>query len=188
MPGNVDAAHLWDKTQPDTSLHMDATEKPIRLGRDRPTTPRLLRELETIEAMTRIYCADHHRTVTPCADCQALMTYASKRLAVCTFGEEKPVCAKCQVHCYGKAMREKVREVMRYAGPRMIWRHPWLALMHVVDKRYVAPPKPSAAARTPRPHPPAAGSPPPVTERREQGAGLTADKTETSGAAGSPSR
>jgi hypothetical protein len=36
---------------------------------------------------------------------------------------------------------------MRYAGPRMIWRHPWLALMHVVDKRYVAPPKPSAATR-----------------------------------------
>jgi hypothetical protein len=44
-------------------------------------------------------------------------------------------------------MREKVKEVMRYAGPRMIWRHPWLALMHVVDKRYVAPPKPSATAR-----------------------------------------
>jgi hypothetical protein len=126
---------------------MTTTEKPIRLGRDRPTTPRLLRELETIEAMTRIYCADHHGTAQPCADCQALMTYASKRLAVCVFGEEKPVCAKCQVHCYGKVMREKVREVMRYAGPRMIWRHPWLALMHVVDKRYVAPPKPSAAAR-----------------------------------------
>jgi hypothetical protein len=122
-------------------------EKPIRLGRDRPTTPRLLRELETIEAMTRIYCADHHGGKVPCADCQALMTYASKRLAVCTFGEEKPVCAKCQVHCYGKAMREKVRDVMRYAGPRMVWRHPWLALMHVVDKRYVAPPKPSATAR-----------------------------------------
>lgn len=125
--------------------------RPLRPGRDRPTTPRLLRELETIEAMTRIYCADHHHTREPCDDCQALMTYAAKRLAVCTFGEEKPVCAKCQVHCYGKAMREKVREVMRYAGPRMVWRHPWLALMHVVDKRYVAPPKPSAAARAARP-------------------------------------
>jgi hypothetical protein len=126
---------------------MSMPERPIRPGRDRPTTPRLLRELETIEAMTRIYCADLHGGAVPCDDCQALMTYASKRLAVCTFGEEKPVCAKCQVHCYGKAMREKVKEVMRYAGPRMIWRHPWLALMHVVDKRYVAPPKPSATAR-----------------------------------------
>jgi Nitrous oxide-stimulated promoter len=125
---------------------MNAPERPIRLARDRPTTPRLLRELETIEAMTRIYCADHHGAPHPCTDCKALMTYASKRLAVCTYGEDKPVCAKCQVHCYGKAMREKVREVMRYSGPRMILRHPWLALMHVVDKRHVAPPKPNAGA------------------------------------------
>jgi hypothetical protein len=133
---------------------MNTAEKPVRFSRDRPTTPRLLRELETIEAMTRIYCADHHRAPHPCAGCQALMTYASKRLAVCTYGEDKPVCAKCQIHCYGKAMREKVREVMRYSGPRMILRHPWLALMHVVDKRHVAPPKPNAGARPAAPAPP----------------------------------
>jgi hypothetical protein len=131
----------------DTRSHMNAAEEPLPPSRDRPTTPRLLRELETIEAMTRIYCADHHGAPHPCADCQALMTYASKRLAVCTYGEDKPVCAKCQIHCYGKAMREKVREVMRYSGPRMILRHPWLALMHVVDKRHVAPPKPNAGTR-----------------------------------------
>ncbi|MGZ9031189.1 MAG: nitrous oxide-stimulated promoter family protein [Burkholderiaceae bacterium] len=166
---------------------MDVTEKPVRLARDRPTTPRLLRELETIEAMTRIYCADHHGRCTPCADCQGLMTYAAKRLAVCTFGEEKPVCAKCQVHCYGKAMREKVREVMRYAGPRMIWRHPWLALMHVVDKRYVAPPKPGAAARGRQPV--AAGYESASSETRpgsERSSGLTADKTGQSEAVASP--
>jgi Nitrous oxide-stimulated promoter len=168
---------------------MNATGNPIRPGRDRPATPRLLRELETIEAMTRIYCADHHRTPTPCADCQSLMTYAAKRLALCTFGEEKPVCAKCQVHCYGKAMREKVREVMRYAGPRMIWRHPWLALMHVVDERYVAPPKPNAAARASEPAPAtsiptrAVGG---VGPDRRPSAGLTADKTGPGEAAASP--
>lgn len=132
---------------------MNTAEKPVRPGRDRPTSPRLLRELTTIEAMTKIYCADHHGSTRPCAECQALMTYAAKRLAVCTFGEDKPVCAKCQVHCYGKTMRDKVRDVMRYSGPRMIWRHPWLALMHVVDKRYVAPPKPSAGAQPSRPRP-----------------------------------
>lgn len=151
LPGAVDTAHRFGADPVRYFLRMNAVEKPVLPRRDRPTTPRLLRELETIEAMTRIYCADHHCTPTPCEDCQALMTYAAKRLAVCTFGEEKPVCAKCQVHCYGKVMREKVREVMRYAGPRMIWRHPWRALMHVVDKRYVAPPKPSAAARAQTP-------------------------------------
>jgi hypothetical protein len=168
---------------------MNTTGKPIRPGRDRPATPRLLRELETIEAMTRIYCADHHRTSTPCADCQSLMTYAAKRLALCPFGEDKPVCAKCQVHCYGKAMREQVREVMRYAGPRMIWRHPWLALMHVVDKRYVAPPKPNAAALAAGPAAAASGpaaiggSAGPDTRSSP---GLTADKTGPSETVASP--
>jgi hypothetical protein len=126
---------------------MDSPPVKARTSRERPTTPRLLRELATIEAMTRIYCADHHGGAVPCADCEALMTYAAKRLALCPFGEEKPVCAKCQVHCYGRAMRDKVRDVMRYAGPRMTWRHPLLALAHVIDKRYVAPPKPGAQAR-----------------------------------------
>jgi hypothetical protein len=168
---------------------MNAPEKPLRLGRDRPTTPRLLRELETIEAMTRIYCADHHGAATPCEDCQALMTYAAKRLAVCTFGEEKPVCAKCQVHCYGKVMREKVRDVMRYAGPRMIWRHPWLALMHVVDKRYVAPPRPSAAARVPTREAPTDGKAGPQSRpHTDDPSGLTPDKTGGADAAAPPSR
>jgi hypothetical protein len=26
------------------------------------------------------------------------------------------------------------REVMRFAGPRMAWRHPWRALNHLFDK------------------------------------------------------
>jgi hypothetical protein len=131
---------------------MNAPEHPVRLGRDRPTQPRLLRELATIEAMTCIYCADHHGCSGLCEECRALIDYAAKRLAVCPFGADKPVCAKCQVHCYGPAMREKVREVMRYAGPRMMWRHPWLALVHVLDKRFAAPPRPRAA---PRQRPPA---------------------------------
>lgn len=120
----------------------DSAAQRLRAARDRPTTPRLLRELRTLEAMTAIYCRDHHGGDTLCSECSALMEYAAKRLAVCPFGEEKPVCAKCQVHCYGPAKREQVRVVMRYAGPKMMFRHPWLALGHVLDKRYVAPPKP----------------------------------------------
>ena len=135
----------------DTPKCMEAPQPPVRFGRDRPTEPRLLRELATIEAMTGIYCADHHGSSGPCEECKALIAYAAKRLAVCPFGAEKPVCDKCQVHCYGPAMREKVRDIMRHAGPRMMWRHPWLALAHVLDKRYVAPPRPRATARRPTP-------------------------------------
>lgn len=149
---------------------------PIRASRDRPTTPRLMREQRTLEAMTAIWCRDQHGPqpdgAALCPACSELMAYAAKRLAVCPYGEEKPVCAKCQIHCYGPAPREEVRVIMRYAGPKMMLRHPILALGHVLDKRYVAPPKPRARARTVAPQAanaatvgaPAAGSEAPAAD------------------------
>jgi hypothetical protein len=131
----------------DNGLMAESVPITLRSGRDRPTTPRLLRELRTLEAMTAIYCNDLHDGAMLCAECRELMVYAAKRLAVCPFGEQKPVCARCQVHCYGPAPREKVREIMRYAGPRMVLRHPWLALRHLLDKRFPAPEKPRARPR-----------------------------------------
>lgn len=61
------------------------------------------------------------------------MDYAALRLERCRFGVEKPTCARCPVHCYQRARREQVKRVMRYAGPRMIWRHPLLCLRHWLD-------------------------------------------------------
>lgn len=99
--------------------------------------------------MAAIYCRDRHGSPSGlCPECAALMTYAAKRLAVCPFGEDKPVCAKCKVHCYGPAPREQVRTIMRCAGPRMLLQHPWLALGHVFDKRFPAPAKPANPARS----------------------------------------
>lgn len=108
---------------------------------------RLARELKTIKAMLRIACRDRHRTAEGlCAECAGLFEYASKRLALCPYGAEKPTCANCRIHCYGKRQREQVRETMRYAGPRMMLRHPYLAIMHVVDGRRPAPAKPNEVA------------------------------------------
>jgi hypothetical protein len=39
------------------------------------------------------------------------------------------------VHCYKPAMREQIRVVMRYSGPRMAQRHPLLAAAHLLDRR-----------------------------------------------------
>ncbi|MCU0694060.1 MAG: nitrous oxide-stimulated promoter family protein [Polyangiaceae bacterium] len=109
-----------------------------------PSTPtrarRLQRELKTVHAMIGIYCHDHHgETGTFCADCEPLWQYAQQRVDRCPFGIDKPTCAKCTVHCYQSAMRERIRMVMRYAGPRMMWRHPWLTLLHVLHGRERAP-------------------------------------------------
>ena len=119
----------------------------------RLVTPRLSRELKTIRAMLRIACHDRHGTAAGlCVDCQALADYAAKRLALCPYGADKPTCVNCKIHCYGPRQREQVRDTMRYAGPRMMLRHPYLAVMHVVDGRRPAPPKPNEALS-------AAGSP-----------------------------
>lgn len=98
--------------------------------------PRMDRERRTLDVMIRLYCRGRHGTVSGlCPDCAALRDYAHLRLEKCRFQEGKTTCARCPVHCYRPEMREKVREVMRYAGPRMPARHPLLALYHLLDGR-----------------------------------------------------
>ncbi len=102
--------------------------------------PRIRQEKRTIDAMLGIYCQDRHGIRGAlCADCARLRDYAHGRLDTCPFQEEKPVCNRCAVHCYSQTMRERVREVMRYAGPRMPLRHPWLALLHGLGKLRAVP-------------------------------------------------
>jgi len=102
---------------------------------------RRARELKTIEAMLRMYCRGHgHQPRAPlCARCNELLEYASRRLDRCVFGDAKPTCANCLVHCYSAEMREQVRVVMRWAGPRMLLRHPLLGILHLIDGRRPAP-------------------------------------------------
>lgn len=69
----------------------------------------------------------------------ALNAYADKRLDKCVFGEEKPACKQCPVHCYQPAKREEMKRIMRWAGPRMLWRHPILTIRHLIDDRRPAP-------------------------------------------------
>jgi hypothetical protein len=122
-----------------------ASVPPTRRVHDRARHPRLARELATMRAMVAIHCRDKHGgSGELCEQCAGLMDYATRRLDRCVFGDDKPTCANCTVHCYNTAMREQVRVVMRYAGPRMMWRHPFLALAHVVDGRRPAPPLPNA--------------------------------------------
>ena len=107
---------------------------------------RLAREWKTMSAMVRIYCRDHHQgrgrpacDADLCAECRQFLDYANVRLERCRFGEEKPTCANCPVHCYQRDRREQARVVMRYAGPRMMWEHPVMSLRHWLDGYRKAP-------------------------------------------------
>ena len=102
---------------------------------------RRARELRTIEAMVRLYCRghDHPQREPLCTDCAELFEYATRRLERCVFGDAKPTCANCTVHCYSAQMREQIRVVMQWAGPRMLLRHPILSIFHVLYGRRPAP-------------------------------------------------
>jgi hypothetical protein len=96
--------------------------------------PRIVREKKTVEAMIRIYCGGQHGTREGlCQECKDLLQYATERLERCPFQEDKPTCADCPIHCYRPIMRAEIRMVMTYAGPRMPYRHPILAVRHLID-------------------------------------------------------
>ena len=101
---------------------------------------RMDRERRTVDTMVLIFCSGHHGTrAEPCRECTELREYAHARLARCRYQDAKPTCANCPIHCYRPDIRDRVREVMRYSGPRMLLRHPVLAVAHIVDGRRRAP-------------------------------------------------
>lgn len=116
-----------------------------------PRFDRRRREQRTIDAMLRMYCRGHaHERAEGaplCTECAALREYAARRLERCLFGDAKPACANCVVHCYRADMRERVREMMRWSGPRMLLRHPVLAILHLIDEHRPAPRLPERARR-----------------------------------------
>ena len=99
---------------------------------------RIQREADTVAVMIGQYCRSNHGGSKGgdkdlCADCAELLNYAERSLANCPFQEGKTTCGNCKVHCYKPSMREKIREVMRTIGPRMILTNPIMALRHFVD-------------------------------------------------------
>lgn len=108
----------------------------VKLEEAAEGTRSLERERETLAAMIGMYCRGHHRSSGQglCGDCRELLEYAEHRLSKCPFGGEKGPCSQCRVHCYKPAMREQIRDVMRYAGPKMAWKHPLLAFDHLTKR------------------------------------------------------
>jgi hypothetical protein len=97
----------------------------------------MIREKKTIGYMVEIYCKGHHNTKNGelCTECTEFKEYAFMRLDKCPFQDKKSTCGKCVIHCYRPDMKEKVKQVMRYSGPRMLLHHPGLGLHHAWDAR-----------------------------------------------------
>ncbi len=97
--------------------------------------PVIRQEKAIVEQMISFYCRKKHRQKELCDSCRDLLVYSHKRLSYCPFGEEKTACANCKIHCYKPDYREKIKVVMRFAGPRIFLSHPILSLKHLPWKK-----------------------------------------------------
>ena len=93
------------------------------------------KEIEVVRMMIELYCHRNHKTKHHdlCPECQELLEYVEFRRSKCPWGDNKPFCANCPIHCYKPDMRQKIREVMRYSGPRITFVHPIIAMRHVIE-------------------------------------------------------
>ena len=95
------------------------------------------REKRMVSQMIALYCRKQHGTLKGglCPECEALTAYARQRSDRCPFMETKTFCSNCRVHCYRLDMRDRIRAVMRFSGPRMMFHHPIAAIRHVVSTK-----------------------------------------------------
>ncbi len=95
------------------------------------------REKQLVGEMVALYCRKNHgtRKGVLCPQCAELDAYAKERSDRCPFMKNKTFCSNCRVHCYKPEMRQKIRQVMRYSGPRMIFLHPVTAIRHVFSTK-----------------------------------------------------
>lgn len=99
-------------------------------------------EFKTITAMVKIYCKAHHQEgnkVELCQQCAEFIAYANEKLDRCPYGQNKPTCNKCPIHCYKEQQRQQAKIIMRYAGPRMLTKHPILAVTHLIAEQRAVP-------------------------------------------------
>lgn len=94
-------------------------------------------EKDMVSDMIALYCRKQHKTPKGklCDQCRALEAYAHQRSDRCPFMETKTFCSNCPVHCYKPEMREKIKKVMRFSGPRMLFHHPVSAVRHVAETK-----------------------------------------------------
>jgi hypothetical protein len=95
---------------------------------------KIVYEKRIVEKMIRIYCRSKHDQEEFCDECRELLDYALLRLDKCKYGDKKGACGKCTTHCYKPVMREKIKRVMKFSGPRMLLHHPLDAFRHLFNK------------------------------------------------------
>ncbi len=106
------------------------------------------KDIEVLSNFVSIFCRENHPLETKdtfcikdarlrraldsqelllCPDCRKLLNHGIAKLLLCPY-DPKPMCKKCQTHCYAPGYRERIREVMKFSGLYLI-KHGRLDLM-----------------------------------------------------------
>ena len=94
---------------------------------------RIEKEKKVIGVMISIYCKKKHHQKVLCTECEDLQNFALKRLSHCRHGDNKTFCSSCSTHCYPPHYKEKIKAVMRFSGPRLIFSHPIMVMDHILE-------------------------------------------------------
>jgi len=96
-----------------------------------------LNESAVIKWMINFYCIKNHKGSGLCDECSDLLNYAIKRNLNCPHGANKPVCSSCEIHCYNDIYRAKIREVMKFSGPRILYKKPLYGIKYLIKKKLI---------------------------------------------------
>lgn len=98
------------------------------------------KDIGVLSDFISIFCRENHRTedresfrirdarlqdtlgdkdLVLCQDCRKLLDHSIAKLLLCPY-DPKPMCKKCETHCYAPGYREKIREVMKFSGLYLI--------------------------------------------------------------------
>lgn len=92
-----------------------------------------LEKKQVLEKMIRLYCKNNHKDYL-CNDCKNLISYSNIRTDYCKRLDEFFFCSSCDRTCYDNENLEKIRKIMRYSGPRMIYSDPKASVRFVSEK------------------------------------------------------
>ena len=98
---------------------------------------RTARDRKVLEAMSRMFCKAHHidekDSCGLCPSCRETVEATLVRTATCPYGHEGN-CQDCDTHCQRGEAQECIREIMRYAAPRMALCHPLMTAEYLRRK------------------------------------------------------
>lgn len=88
------------------------------------------REKKVVNLMIGLYCQKNHKGVSLCDNCSKLVDYSNTKLNNCPIMASKKFCSQCHIKCYDTEYKQKIKEVMKFAGPYMMFYHPFVTIKH----------------------------------------------------------